>query len=351
MIKKILKQKESCLFLLDNKDKKQKGSILIAVLWSLFFLSALALAIHSYIGTQLDLASNLRDRVKMRYLAQSAVQRAILELRNDEVLEYDTLNELWSHNEKEFKDIVVSLDGSFSLKYVRDMGEGVEETFYGMVDEERKININQVSSQVLKQLFEVIAEVPSPEAGDIADAIIDWRDEDDELSEYGAENGYYQTLNPPYSCKNKNFEVLEELFLVKGMTQEIFDKVKSFITIFGDGGVNINTADTLVFQSLGLTLSLAEKIRRYRSGSDLMEGTEDDQAFSSADNIAAVLESSEGLSAEETELLNKSLEAGFLNVKSNYFMGYVTSQLIDEAKSQQIVFVINRNEQIQFWRE
>ncbi len=347
----MLKCKELYLFPLDNKDKKQKGSILIAVLWALFFLSALALAIHSYIGTQLDLASSLRDRLKMRYLAQSAVQRAILELRNDETLEYDTLNEWWSHNEKAFKDVVVSSEGSFSLKYLRDMGEGEEETFYGMVDEERKININQASAEVLKKLFEVIAEMSSPEAGDMADAIIDWRDTDDELSDYGAENGYYQTLNPSYSCKNNNFEVLEELFLVKGMTQDIFDKVKNFITVFGEGRININTADSLVFQSLGLSLSLAEKIRHYRSGSDLIEGTEDDQAFDSADNIISVLEASEGLSSEEKNLLSEKLEAELLDVKSHYFMGYVTSQLIDEEKSQKIVFVINRNEDIKFWRE
>ncbi len=342
------KWKES--FLSRQQDRK-RGSILIAVLWSLFFLSTLAIAIYAYVSPQLGLAERLRDRVKTRYLAAAAMKRAILEVRNDETLEYDTLNELWSRNEEAFKDIALGNEGSFSLEYSEENDEGLEEIFYGLIDEERKININIVSSEVLKNLFEVVAELNSQDAGDIADSIIDWRDEDDDLNGNGAESGYYQTLLPAYSCKNKNFEALEELLLVKGMEQDTFDKVKDFITIFGNGAVNINTANMLTFQSLKMGLSLAEKIFQYRVGSDGVEGTEDDRIFSSVDGIVSSLDSSVGLSAEETEELNVALDASLLNIKSDYFMGNAYGRLNGSGKSGEVIFVVNRNEQVKYWRE
>jgi hypothetical protein len=35
---------------------------------------------------------------------------------------------------------------------------------------------------------------------------MDWRDADFELTAGGAETEYYETLNPPYKCKNGLFE-------------------------------------------------------------------------------------------------------------------------------------------------
>jgi hypothetical protein len=55
----------------------------------------------------------------------------------------------------------------------------------------------------------------------LAAAIIDWRDENDEVSTDGAEESTYQRLNPAYRCKNAPFESVDELRLVFGMTLDI----------------------------------------------------------------------------------------------------------------------------------
>ena len=55
---------------------------------------------------------------------------------------------------------------------------------------------------------------------EIAAAIIDWIDQDDN-TESGAETDYYATLDPPYAAKNGPFDTIEELLLVKGVTPEI----------------------------------------------------------------------------------------------------------------------------------
>lgn len=56
---------------------------------------------------------------------------------------------------------------------------------------------------------------------EIADAILDWVDDDTAVRDYGAESEYYQGLNPPYECKNAPLESLDELMLIRGVTEEL----------------------------------------------------------------------------------------------------------------------------------
>ena len=39
---------------------------------------------------------------------------------------------------------------------------------------------------------------------DVADAILDWLDEDEEPREYGVESDYYMGLDPPYAAEKRS---------------------------------------------------------------------------------------------------------------------------------------------------
>ena len=56
---------------------------------------------------------------------------------------------------------------------------------------------------------------------DVADAILDWLDEDDEPRPFGAEAEYYTTLPTPYEPKNGPIDSIEELLLVRGVTPDL----------------------------------------------------------------------------------------------------------------------------------
>jgi len=56
---------------------------------------------------------------------------------------------------------------------------------------------------------------------DVADAILDWIDSDDEPREFGCESEYYATLQPPYVPKNAPLDTVEELLLVRGVTPNL----------------------------------------------------------------------------------------------------------------------------------
>ena len=65
----------------------------------------------------------------------------------------------------------------------------------------------------------------------VADAILDWIDEDAEVREFGAEDEYYQSLNPPRQSANRVPASLEHLLQIRGVTSELlfgFDRNRNF---------------------------------------------------------------------------------------------------------------------------
>ena len=63
---------------------------------------------------------------------------------------------------------------------------------------------------------------PGADRDTVIDSILDWRDSNRDHRLNGAEEDYYRGLDPPYSCKDGPFDVVEELLLVRGVTPELF---------------------------------------------------------------------------------------------------------------------------------
>lgn len=142
--------------------------------------------------------SNIRtEELRCRWACRAGIETAIGVL-NEDLRESDSLTELWSDNDEDYNDI--SLERCwFSVK---------------VIDESSKLNINTVTKPQLMQL-------PYME-DDIADAIIDWRDGDDNPNGEGVEGGYYENLPIGYKIRNGPFKTIRELLLVKGVTEELF---------------------------------------------------------------------------------------------------------------------------------
>jgi general secretion pathway protein K len=83
--------------------------------------------------------------------------------------------------------------------------------------EDGKININRHGRNVLVSLLERAGFAPGADRDTVADSILDWRDSNREHRLNGAEEDYYRSLSPPYSCKDGPFDVKEELLLLRGM--------------------------------------------------------------------------------------------------------------------------------------
>ena len=80
----------------------------------------------------------------------------------------------------------------------------------------------------------------------------DWMDRDTDRS--GALGGYedniYNSLESPYLTKNAPFDTKEEIRLVDGWQDAVFDRFGDSITIYGAGRINVNTASDEVLTGL-----------------------------------------------------------------------------------------------------
>lgn len=301
------------------------------------------------------MVKRLQEKDILRNIAEAGINRAILELEKKLDSEPETLKDSWSNNINAFKEIPVDR-GSFDIGYTYLNNQTKETEFrYGMVDEERKININKAQRKVIKKLFQIVADLDEMQAQEAAACLIDWRDKDSQLSIPlgSAEDRYYRNLTHSYECKDADFEILPELLLVKEMNQELFNKIKDFVTVYGDGSININTAPKEVLLALGLDDDIVEKILSFRSGEDGIEGTADDNLFEQSSQIAARLSRVYHLSASQLAELSNTISAQNIGVDSHNFMIKSIAKLDTQPHRQmQIICVFNKDERrILYWHQ
>ncbi len=353
------------------------GVILIVTIWILIILTVLAVGVghRNTIGVKLNRYAI--DRLKSYYLAKAGVQAALRELikdnMNSQTKNYDTLYQCGISladgqiPEDIFKDKPLG-EGSYSIKYDREIG-GKSQKVYGLMDEERKININAINAQnqiVLEKLLELL-DVDGETAKTIASSVVDWQDSDSDLTngEFGAEDSHYMGLEKPYHCKNAKFESLNELLLVRGVTKDLFLKIKDYLTIFNfayvDLKVNVNTADKIVLLAIaraGADLdgsppttqeeadSMVDKIVDYRAGDDKIELTADDRKIELQNPGELNL-----FGAEES--LFVYLKDTFFIVKSDIFKAHINGLYQDKKVASDLEVVLSLGSQypILYWHE
>jgi DNA uptake protein ComE-like DNA-binding protein len=316
----------------------------------------LALVLSGLIGTRLHVTRALVRKTQGHYLAMAGVNRSISQVALDVSKETDALSDYWMNNPEVFKDIPLG-DGGFrviqpflDLKTEAGVIEEGVATNYGLIDEERKININTADKKTLTRLFEILGGLEPMQASEIAAAILDWRDENEDREQGGAESDHYRS-EAGYSCKNAPFQVLEELLLVRGVSPDLFREIRNFLTIFGLGAVNINTCSIPVMKVLGASESLAKKIVHYRAGLDGREGTSDDRVIEDISTFKAELSKAEPININEMQELSHMVGSGKLTVRSDNFSGISEGYLNGDPFKVSIAFTFNRNQKIKFFKE
>lgn len=227
------------------------------VLWVLTVLMVIALS-FSYMGrTESQTSLAFRQGVEKKFLAEAGIEKGVAEIL------YAKMN----------PNPQVVLEGGETWKmdgtpYTVKTDDGYYTV--SIVDESGKININTLtdaSAIILKNLL-TNSGIEAAGADVIVDSILDWKDADDLTRLNGAESDYYMSLPNPYKAKNANFDTLEELLLVRGMTSEILygsDKKKGiidFLTVNSmGGGINVNAAPKEVLMAVpGITAEIADTI-------------------------------------------------------------------------------------------
>lgn len=325
--------------------RRPRGAILILTLWILTILTILSIGIAGRMGLELKLTGLYRDDMKALYLAKAGVERAVLVIQEKEA-SVNSLNEPWSNNDEEkrplFKETKVDDEGIFTVGYRFTE----ERFFYGAQDEERRININNASDDMMGRLIKYLnPSLTDEDAYGIASSIEDWRDADS-IRVDGTDEGLYSEGN--YPIKDAHFDVAEEVLLVKGMTREIFDNIKDYITVYPNtaGKLNVNTASAPSLVALGLNENQAKEVISMRAGVDGIEGTEDDDPFENSDEFKIFV------SGLEAELAEGAAELA--DVKSFYFRVLSYGQTFNGKADKFItcvVMVSSGESKVLFWDE
>lgn len=327
-------------------NRFRRGGILIISLWLLFLLAFFSTITAGLIKQKLIIAQRIDKGIK-----SYAASLAAIEMSKAVVGQIDEKSRLsssyrWYNDERIFKH--TSLGETFyNVAYTLKTESG-SRIIYGLIDCERKINLNIASQEVLVRLFE---QAGIMDAKSIAASIIDWRDKDSEITDAGAENAYYNTLKDPYNARNAALKSIYELLLVHGMSAQAFAAIQEHITVYGGGTVNVNTASREVLLALGLEHPLVAKIIAYRNGSDRELFTDDDRTFADPSRIIPELEAFTQLSSEEESQLQDALKCNTLGTEAAYFEIQAAGVSAGKEETSRIDCVIAKNGKVLFWHE
>lgn len=270
---------------------RRQGSILIFALWVLAFLVTLVVQIGLGARQKIHLLQRLEARSKLRLTAEAGIKTAVAVLTEDAArtdYHYTPIaKKIRHHNPEQFRRVPVG-DNFAVVSYEdfeRAYAGGVLR--YGAADEEAKLNINVADVDTLERLVRSVLGVQPDAARGLAEAIVDWRSFGTSSAEGFYSEGYYNALQYPYKKKSALFEAISELLLVRGVDMSVYDRLKPFVTVYGNGLVNINTASVEVLMALGLEEEVAGKVVDMRSGPDRVDDTDDDHIFYRTYDIAA----------------------------------------------------------------
>lgn len=349
----------------------RRGSVLILVLWTIAFIAFLAVTLSGKVQKNIFFFEKLDQRERIRLAAEAGVKSAVDRLRVREPGAPYSLREsasLARLSEGQINDAYfcpsLPAAGSadqqnlaetsvFGQKQAEiDSSLQKQTTVYGIIDENCKINLNRADRFLLLRLISAAGEKDDA-AADLAGQIVDYRDADDAVTATagagGSEESRYRSAGLEYPPKNSDFEFVSELLRIPGMTRVLYDRIRPYVTVYGDGAVNLNTVRPEVLALLDLHPAVAAKILTLRAGPDGVQGTEDDIVFGSAAEVEAKLNVSYGLKLQEQMSLKHAFARRLVSLSSNYFS--VVSVATDKQSRSQTLGVYGLRRGIQRWVE
>jgi general secretion pathway protein K len=256
----------------------QRGMALLITIMTVSLLAAVTIQYHKTTWQEFLVSSNYKTGIQLKSITDSGVNIALALLQQDgETNQSDSLLDSWAVVEKEGFDGLFS-GGTLKLRVADLTGRIPVNNLVRSKKTGQQGDGNGVEIEIRDILFRLLLTGDFPiedegEARNIVEALVDWIDEDDLESDYGAENSYYQSLDKPYSSRNGPIHYIEELLLVKGVTPQLLfgsgeeKGLADYLTVYGDDGkINLNTASTEVIKSFNDLISdeLVEKLDEYR---------------------------------------------------------------------------------------
>lgn len=206
----------------------QCGMVLVIVLWIVTLLAVMAGGFAYSMRIETRLATSAVERAQARALAEAGVA-------------YGLAWQLDAEAQKQWPPNGDPREWAFGGGRLR-----IEVT-----NASGLVNLNNAGPELLRAML-AGAGVDAGDQDRLAEAIQDWRDPDDQPMPHGAESAEYRAAGLP-GPKNANFESVEELGQVLGMTRELQERLASVTIVFSqESTINPELAPARVLRALGL---------------------------------------------------------------------------------------------------
>jgi general secretion pathway protein K len=284
-----------------KKRARERGIALVMVMGAIAILTVMLAEFQDETSAELAAATAERDGVQAEYMAKSAINLSRLLIASEPTMRKAIAPlfmmmkrtppqlPVWEFSDRllgAFNDEEASKD--FAGTVGLDMNEGKNLGMPGgkyelvIVDEDAKVNVNLGAANDIAHIRlaqQIMALIGPPQYSPIFEqrdsngqyhdriatcrALIDWADVDEQafncdLSQLsaaqnaGVEDAWYQLQKKSYRRKNAPYDSLEELHMVQGVTDDFWatfvdpdptNPKKRVITVWGQGAVNVNTAN------------------------------------------------------------------------------------------------------------
>lgn len=280
----------------------ERGIALVMVMGAIAILTVMLAEFQDETSAELAAATAQRDGLQAEYAARSGMNLSRLLIASEPTMRKAIAPlfmlmkrnppqlPLWSFSDRIlgiFNDPESSAGSAASLGINvlqgKNLGLPAGAWELQIVDEDSKINFNLGAAnevahiRLAKEIMGLVAPIQYDTIfssrdgqGQISDrfatcaAIIDWADVDENMfncntqqttaaSNTGIEDNNYALMKPkPYRRKNAPYDSLEELHMVRGVSEDFWatfidpapeDPKKRVVTVWGQGAVNVNTAN------------------------------------------------------------------------------------------------------------
>jgi general secretion pathway protein K len=183
----------------------ESGFALLIVLWTMVLLALLASQVTGAGRAETKLAAAMRISAQLQEAADGAVYETIWHLMDGD-------GDAWVPGD--------------ALRVLNEPGAKVT---VRIEDERGKIDINNASAALLQALFNVLG-VDNTTAQTLGQAMNDWRQQGG-AGDDGDVTAAYRMDGRPWGPPGEDFERLDELLLVRGMTPKLYEEVRPFLTL------------------------------------------------------------------------------------------------------------------------
>ncbi len=334
---------------MDGFVRGRRASVLIVCLWALFLLGALTLAVGAHVSAGLRMAHALSQQVRAYYLAQGAIAWSVEAIRANTNAWDGCSPTAWNNSTALFGTNACLETGAFAVECAVPLSPERSVRLAGVIGAERKLHLNKMPVATLEALLHDVGRLDAVRAKRLAAVLQGWRSGGEQELTQRKEDGYYPVVSGSGAAHTGPFASVQELLLVPGFDGDLFARVEQYVTVIGNGKVNVNVASETVMQVVAMSRGI-DAISARRVAQEISQA----RPRKSLDDFQAVL--SERSRAPFSAMRN------LVTVRSTVFEGTALGIIHDsrtrrqaregdEAPRSRIDFAVDADGTVRYWHE